>query len=105
MGQLSLLEMPRVPGPGELTPEQLAESKASLEIIRELVTGQTEEPCLLGPEFYDDSVTRAVLLVNRRQRNFEEDGGDPEVIRILISAQDWLCRELPEWCHEILREW
>lgn len=70
--------------------------EAQLESVQALL-----RPRVLAPPRFEDAVTRAVLLLNNRERAET----DPVVKSILIHAQDWVCLELEDWCHDILREW
>lgn len=86
--------------------QRIDQNKAEIKIQSEIMRGGADEPPTnYDADFWEDSVTRAVLRVNRAQRELEAEGGSDEALQSLIHAQDWLCLELPEWCHDILREW
>jgi hypothetical protein len=51
-------------------------------------------------EFYDDTVTRAILMLNR----WERDEPESAARKIWIKAQDWLCLELDDVSAWVLRE-
>lgn len=55
----------------------------------------------IAEDRWEPSLVDSVLLLNNRERSTTDD----QVKTILVHAQDWVCLELEEWCHTILREW
>lgn len=100
MSQLSLLELAEEPLviPGNLL--DLAEPSETTATMAVMVTLSQARP-IVPNERYDEPITRAVLLLNNRERASEPES---EGYRLLVHAQDWLCLELPEWSHWVLRE-
>lgn len=88
MNQLSLLELPET---------ETSENAATLAAMATL----SQPRAIVPNERFADPIARAVLLLNNRER---ASAPEDEAFSILIHAQDWLCLELPEWTHWVLRE-
>lgn len=74
-----------------------------LNALKDLIQGEAP-PHYHDEKFYQEATSKAVLEINQWQRQAEAQLEPQGLIQSLIRAQDWLCRDLPEWMHWVLRE-
>jgi hypothetical protein len=96
--QQLLLELPQP----ELSSESAPTALDYVEVTREVLG--VEPPEHFGPKFFEETTITAVLTLNEAERKLWATHKDSPILETLVHAQDWLCRDLPEWMHWVLRD-